>query len=79
MIAVMGLACVDDLNTVPLDKDIKTANVVYEDTNSYKQVLAKLYAGLAVTGQQGPAGLPILKVLMKASANISGCIGITRN
>ena len=58
MITVMGLACVDDLDTVPLDKDIKTANVVYEDTNSYKQVLAKLYAGLAVTGQQGPAGQP---------------------
>src|SRR6187402_3527813 len=56
LVAVMGLACVDDLNTVPLDPDVKTANVVFEDTNSYKQVLAKLYAGLAVTGQQGPAG-----------------------
>jgi len=58
LVAVMGLACVDDLNTVPLDPDVKTANVVFVDTNSYKQVLAKLYAGLAVTGQQGPAGQP---------------------
>src|SRR6187455_1418340 len=58
LVAVMGLACVDDLNTVPLDPDVKTANVVFVDTNSYKQVLAKLYAGLAVTGQQGAAGQP---------------------
>jgi hypothetical protein len=57
-ITVFGVGCVDDLNTIPLDPDVKTANAVFEDTNSYKQVLAKLYAGLAVTGQQGPAGQP---------------------
>ena len=51
-------SCFDDLNTVPLDEDVITADIVYDDPNSYKQVLAKLYAGLAVSGQQGPAGIP---------------------
>ena len=49
-------ACFGDLDTVPLDKDEITSAVVYDDPNAYRQVLAKLYAGLAVTGQQGPAG-----------------------
>lgn len=51
-------SCFNDLDTLPLDEDEITSNVVYEDPNSYKQVLAKLYAGLSVSGQQGPAGLP---------------------
>ena len=58
IILVSGVfqSCFDDLNTVPLDEDIVTSAVVYDDPNSYRQVLAKLYAGLAVSGQQGPAG-----------------------
>src|SRR5687767_7416820 len=48
--------CVNDLDTVPLDPELVTAVSVFEDPSSYKAVLAKLYAGLAVTGQQGPAG-----------------------
>lgn len=51
-----SVGCFKDLNTVPLDEDIITASVVFEDPESYLQVLAKLYAGLAVSGQQGPSG-----------------------
>ena len=51
-------ACFDDLDTVPLNTDEQTAAAVYDDPATYKQVLAKLYAGLAVTGQEGPAGKP---------------------
>jgi len=51
-------ACVDDLNTVPLDQDVKTSATVYEDEAAWKQVLAKCYAGLAVSGQKGPDGQP---------------------
>ncbi len=50
------VGCFKDLNTVPLDEDIVTSSAVFEDPASYLQVLAKLYAGLAVSGQQGPAG-----------------------
>ncbi|GAA4466234.1 RagB/SusD family nutrient uptake outer membrane protein [Nibrella saemangeumensis] len=35
-----------------------TSASVYNDPANYKLVLAKLYAGLAVSGQQGPAGKP---------------------
>lgn len=51
-------ACFNDLDTVPLDDDTITSVVVYDDPAAYKQVLAKLYAGLAVSGQQGPSGRP---------------------
>lgn len=49
-------SCLNDLDTIPIDPDVSTSAQVYEDPTSYKKVLAKLYAGLAVTGQQGPAG-----------------------
>ncbi len=49
-------ACFDDLNTIPIDEDIVTSAQVYDDPTAYKAVLAKLYAGLAVSGQEGPSG-----------------------
>lgn len=52
------VGCFKDLDTVPLDPDVLIADVVYDDPAAYKQVLAKLYAGYAVSGQQGPAGQP---------------------
>ena len=51
-------SCFNDLSTVPIDEDFITSTVVYEDPDSYKQVLAKLYAGFAVSGQQGLSGQP---------------------
>ncbi len=51
-------SCFKDLDTVPTDKDELTSAAVYENPENYKKVLARLYAGLAVTGQQGPAGQP---------------------
>lgn len=51
-------SCLSDLDTVPQDKDIVLADQLFDDPTAYKQVLAKLYAGLAISGQQGPAGLP---------------------
>ena len=56
-------ACFNDLNTVPIDDDVVTSANVYEDPAAYKQVLAKLYAGLATSGQQGPSGQPDLSGL----------------
>ncbi|MCF8367847.1 MAG: RagB/SusD family nutrient uptake outer membrane protein [Bacteroidales bacterium] len=55
-IFLMMVSCLKDLDTVPIDPDAVTAASVYDDPASYKMVLAKLYAGLAVSGQQGPAG-----------------------
>lgn len=58
----MGIAfgilssCVGDLDRVPFVE--VTSATVYKDLANYKPLLAKLYAGLAVSGQQGPAGKP---------------------
>ncbi len=58
VIALTFTACFDDLNTTPLDPDEITSETVFKDPASYKQFLAKIYAGLALSGQQGPAGQP---------------------
>jgi len=59
LFALLTLAsCLDDLDTVPNDPDFILAEDVFDDPAAYKQVLAKLYAGLAISGQEGPAGLP---------------------
>jgi hypothetical protein len=57
-IMFISVSCFKDLDTVPLDEDVITSAAVYDDPASYKQVLAKLYAGLALSGQEGPAGQP---------------------
>lgn len=50
-------ACVNDLDTLPLDKDVVISEDIYAKPENYKHVLAKLYGGLAVSGQQGPSGM----------------------
>jgi len=57
-VALFAVSCFKDLDTVPLNKNEITSATVYDDPSTYKGVLAKLYAGLAVSGQQGPAGQP---------------------
>jgi hypothetical protein len=49
-------SCLNDLDLELQDDDVVDAEVFYDDPASYQQVIAKLYAGLAVSGQQGPAG-----------------------
>jgi len=51
-------SCVKDLNTVPIDPNVVTSATVYKDANAYYEVLAKCYAGLALSGQQGGSGDP---------------------
>ncbi len=51
-------SCMKDLDTVPLDDTEITAAEVFDDPAAYREILAKLYAGLAVSGQEGPAGMP---------------------
>ena len=52
-ILAAGLGCTD-VTTEP--KSTVTGANVFNDPSSYRAFLAKIYAGLAVTGQQGPAG-----------------------
>ena len=55
-ILVAFTSCINDLDTVPIDEDVITSEKVYENPDNYINVLAKLYAGLAVSGQEGPSG-----------------------
>src|SRR6056297_1411146 len=56
MVFGIAVSCTDDLSTTPIDDSITTSADVYETPDDFEQVLAKLYAGYATTGQQGPAG-----------------------
>src|SRR5690349_1301632 len=56
LILCVFASCTKDLNRQPLTGT--TAQEVYNTPANYKDVLAKVYAGLAVSGQQGPAGNP---------------------
>lgn len=51
-------SCVSDLDTEPIDPNIVTTEQVYSNPNNYKGVLAKCYAALCLSGQQGPTGDP---------------------
>lgn len=51
-------SCVNDLDVTPIDPNIQTDKTVYVNLESYQSVIAKVYAGFATTGQQGPAGNP---------------------
>ena len=47
-------SCVNDLDTVPLDKDELVSNVVFgKELNAYTESLAKIYAGMVIGGNEG--------------------------
>jgi hypothetical protein len=49
-----GAGACTDITTEP--RSTATGANIFNDPSSYKAFLAKIYAGLAVTGQEGPAG-----------------------
>ncbi|HEV8380708.1 MAG TPA: RagB/SusD family nutrient uptake outer membrane protein [Gemmatimonadales bacterium] len=55
LLVVVATACTD--LTVEPKSTVTDANI-FRDPSSYRAFLAKLYAGLAVSGQQGAAGQP---------------------
>jgi len=57
-ISTVLVSCHDDLNQSPIDPDSFTEEDVFANATEAKGALAKLYASLALTGQQGPAGQP---------------------
>lgn len=58
-VALLTGSCEKDLDLIPEDNR-ETAESTFSDPAAYKQFLAKLYAGLAISGQDGPAGDPDL-------------------
>lgn len=59
LFSVSFVSCTDDLDQRdPATASNPTVEELYSNPAAYKQSLAKLYAGLATSGQQGPAGSP---------------------
>ncbi len=55
-LAFVALAGCTDLTVQP--KSSVTSANIFNDPSAYQEYLARIYAGLAVSGQQGPAGAP---------------------
>ena len=57
-ITTLMVSCTKDLDQSPIDPDSFTEQDVFTSAVEAKGALAKLYASLALTGQQGPSGQP---------------------
>lgn len=59
LLALLMVSCFDELDQkAPNDGNQLSDEQFFSNPESYKQFLTKLYAGLATTGQNGPAGSP---------------------
>jgi hypothetical protein len=67
-IALFVQSCADRLDLQPEDARL-TADAAFEDPEAYKQFLAKIYAGISLSGQEGPAGSPDLAGLDEGFSN----------
>ena len=52
-------SCLNDLDTIPLDKEELVSEVVFgSEIGPYQELLAKIYAGMAISGNSGGDGDP---------------------
>lgn len=66
ILLVAATACTD-LDIQPRDR--ATPENLFEDESSYRAFIARIYAGIAVTGQQGPAGQADISSLDEGFSN----------
>src|SRR5690606_3485639 len=71
LLALIMISCHEDLNQFPIDPDSFTEENVFLNELEAKSALAKLYASLAVTGQQGPAGQPDISDIDEGASQFS--------
>jgi sucrose-6-phosphate hydrolase SacC (GH32 family) len=65
--AIMSVTSCTDLDVEP--QSVAIANNVFSNPQAYTQFLARIYAGLAISGQQGPAGNPDIKGIDEGFSN----------
>lgn len=62
------VSCTSEIdNLKPINQE--TSATVFDNPDSYRAFLAKIYAGIAVSGQQGPAGNPDIAGLDEGFSN----------
>ncbi len=67
MLAIGFVSCEDELDKQPVTE--LTESQVFTDQASYKEFLARVYAGIAVSGQEGPAGRPDIRGIDEGFSN----------
>ena len=67
MLAIGFVSCEDALNKEPVTE--LTESQAFEDPESYTEFLARVYGGLTVSGQRGPAGLPEIQGIDEGFSN----------
>lgn len=67
-VVLFAQSCESNLDLQPEDNRL-TADAAFEEPGAYKAFLAKLYAGLSLSGQEGPAGNPDLSGLDEGFSN----------
>ncbi|APY09620.1 RagB/SusD family nutrient uptake outer membrane protein [Winogradskyella sp. J14-2] len=65
---ILVQSCADRLDLQPEDERL-VGDAAFDDPASYEQFLGKLYAGISLSGQQGPAGQPDLQGLDEGFSN----------
>ncbi len=68
LVVLFVQSCANKLDLIPED-DRLTAETAFEDPDSYRAFLAKIYAGISLSGQEGPAGDPDLAGLDEGFSN----------
>ncbi|NER14648.1 RagB/SusD family nutrient uptake outer membrane protein [Leptobacterium flavescens] len=61
------VSCEGELDLEPIVE--QTSASLFEDTDSYRQFIARVYAGISVSGQQGPAGNPDISGIDEGFSN----------
>ena len=74
-------SCVNDLDTVPLDKDELVSDVVFgKEIGAYEQSLAKIYAGLVIGGNAGgDSDQDVVALTVVLRLHLFAYCGICRN
>jgi hypothetical protein len=67
ILALGFVSCENELDKQPVTE--LTESQVFQDPASYKEFLARVYAGIAVSGQEGPAGRPDIRGIDEGFSN----------
>jgi len=67
LLTMVFTSCESELDKQPITE--LTSEQVFDDPASYEQFLARIYAGIAVSGQQGPAGKPDIQGIDEGFSN----------